>query len=219
MKRRIRDARRAEVVFVSRSFRKRQDDRDERARGSELLLRGQPAAPSWFEQVPRALCANVTPKIQRIAVAIDAREERFLTSLPAVLQQLKTQRGEGRGALPGVARMPCSQSATRRRGVSIRWRWRVRVEEGIERERRSCSSSSPGWRISCSTPATLNVHQLKAAIVAQIEAGSGPGLGRQPDFLRISLRYARYGRAALRRALPAEPALRIAQGLRPSHRP
>ena len=36
-----------------------------------------------------ALCAKVTPSVERIALAVDAREERFFSGLPSVIHELR----------------------------------------------------------------------------------------------------------------------------------
>lgn len=112
------------------------------------------------------LCAQATPPIQKIALAVDAREERFLRSLPGVVKLLREE-----GAEVEVVFLDCSNEALETRYRETR---RVHplspegsVETGIERERRLLvdAASLADLRIDTTT---LNVHQLKGAIMAHV---------------------------------------------------
>ena len=48
------------------------------------------------------LCALSNPPVEKIALALDTREERFLTKFPAVAASLRGAGGADRGALPGL---------------------------------------------------------------------------------------------------------------------
>jgi len=112
------------------------------------------------------LCGQATPPIQKVALAVDAREERFLRSLPGVIKLLREE-----GADVEVLFFDCSNEVLETRYRETR---RVHplspegsVEAGIERERRLLvdAASLADQRIDTST---LNVHQLKAAITAHV---------------------------------------------------
>jgi len=112
------------------------------------------------------LCTQATPPIEKIGLAIDAREEPFLRELPAAIEQLRRS-----GAQVEVIFLDCSNDVLLNRYRETR---RVHplspggsVEEGIETERRLLIdvSALADHRIETST---LNVHQLKSSIVQHI---------------------------------------------------
>jgi UPF0042 nucleotide-binding protein len=114
------------------------------------------------------LCTQATPRIEKIALAIDAREAPFLRAVPAVIEQLR-----GTGAAVEVIFLDCSDEALINRYRETR---RVHplspagsVEEGIEKERHLLVDIAglADHRIETSA---FNVHQLKAAVV-QLVAG------------------------------------------------
>ncbi|MBW2543816.1 MAG: RNase adapter RapZ [Deltaproteobacteria bacterium] len=113
------------------------------------------------------LCTQVTPPIEKIGLAVDAREEPFLRELPAAIEALRRS-----GARIEVIFLDCSNETLLKRYRETR---RVHplspggsVEEGIERER--CLlvdvSTLANYRIETSA---LNVHQLKASVVQHVE--------------------------------------------------
>jgi UPF0042 nucleotide-binding protein len=109
------------------------------------------------------LCADATPPIEKIALAIDTRELTFLQPIPAVLRQLRE-----RGAAVKVIFLECASEVLVNRYRETR---RVHphardgvVAEGIEAERRLLVDVA---RLADHTidTSTLNVHRLKADIV------------------------------------------------------
>jgi UPF0042 nucleotide-binding protein len=112
------------------------------------------------------LCGQATPPIQKVALAVDAREERFLRSLPGVVKLLREE-----GAAVEVVFLDCANEVLETRYRETR---RVHplspegtVAAGIERERRLLvdAASLADLRIDTSD---LNVHQLKTAIMAHV---------------------------------------------------
>lgn len=112
------------------------------------------------------LCIQATPPIEKIGLAVDAREEPFLRELPAAIEQLRSS-----GAWIEVIFLDCSNDALLNRYRETR---RVHplspggsVEEGIERERRLLVDVSALADLQIETSA-LNVHQLKARVVQHV---------------------------------------------------
>ncbi|HXV36522.1 MAG TPA: RNase adapter RapZ [Myxococcota bacterium] len=112
------------------------------------------------------LCTQATPPIEKIALAVNAREEPLLRELPAVIAELRRS-----GAETEVIFLDCSDAVLVNRYRETR---RVHplsrsgsVEEGIERERRLLVevAALADYQIDTST---LNVHQLKANVVQHI---------------------------------------------------
>ena len=131
------------------------------------------------------LCAQATPPIQKVALAVDTREERFLRSLPGVVKILREE-----GAEVEVIFLDCSNETLETRYRETR---RVHplspegsVEAGIERERRLLvdAASLADLRIDTTT---MNVHQLKASITAHVR-----GEARQTVINLVSFGF-RYG--------------------------
>jgi UPF0042 nucleotide-binding protein len=118
------------------------------------------------------LCRKTTPPIQKIALAIDAREAPFLGELPAVVRALR-----GAGAAVEVLFLECANDVLVARYRETR---RVHplapggsVEEGIEKERRLLVevSALADHRIDTSA---MNVHQLRADVVARVSGEARP---------------------------------------------
>jgi UPF0042 nucleotide-binding protein len=118
------------------------------------------------------LCHQATPPIEKVAVAIDAREASFLREVPAVVDELR--RG---GASVDVIFLDCSDEALINRYRETR---RVHplspggsVEAGIESERRLLVDVSglADHRIDTSS---LNVHQLKEVVVQHVAGEARP---------------------------------------------
>ncbi len=112
------------------------------------------------------LCAQATPPIDKIGLAVDAREEPFLRELPAAIASLRNS-----GARIEVIFLDCSNDVLLNRYRETR---RVHplspggsVEAGIEKERRLLVevSALADYRIETSA---LNVHQLKAHVIQHI---------------------------------------------------
>ena len=112
------------------------------------------------------LCTQATPPIEKIGLAVDAREEPFLRELPTAIEALRRS-----GAQIDVIFLDCSNEALLNRYRETR---RVHplspagsVEEGIEKERHLLVdvSALADHRIETSA---LNVHQLKAGVVQHI---------------------------------------------------
>jgi len=118
------------------------------------------------------LCAKSTPPIQKIALAIDAREAEFLRDVPAVVEKLRAQ-----GAQVRLIFLECSIQHLVNRYRETR---RVHplapdgsVEEGIETERRLLSDVSrlADFVVDSSE---LNIHQLRETVVAFVAGGVRP---------------------------------------------
>jgi UPF0042 nucleotide-binding protein len=112
------------------------------------------------------LCAKSTPPIEKIGLAVDAREEPFLRDLPTAIAALRSS-----GARIEVIFLDCSNDVLLKRYRETR---RVHplsptgsVEDGIEKERRLLVdvAALADYRIETSA---LNVHQLKADVVQHI---------------------------------------------------
>jgi UPF0042 nucleotide-binding protein len=112
------------------------------------------------------LCAKATPRIHRIAIAIDAREPQFLSELPAVLSRL---RDSGRDVR--VVFLESTQQVLVNRYRETR---RVHplspdgsVERGIEIERGLLRDVAALADHTIDT-SQLNVHELRDAVVASL---------------------------------------------------
>jgi UPF0042 nucleotide-binding protein len=104
--------------------------------------------------------------VQKVALAVDAREERFLRSFPGVVKLLRDE-----GAEVEVLFLDCSNEVLETRYRETR---RVHplspegsVETGIERERRLLVDAAALADLRIDTT-SLNVHQLRAAITAHV---------------------------------------------------
>jgi len=109
------------------------------------------------------LCTKASPSIEKIALAVDAREEPFLRSFPGVVGQLRE-----RGARVEGLFLECSNEVLVNRYRETR---RVHplspdgnVEEGIERERELLAELAGLCDFEVDT-STLNVHQLKETVI------------------------------------------------------
>ncbi len=133
------------------------------------------------------LCSQADPPIDKVALAIDAREERFLRDLPPVLDELR--RGEARVR---VLYLDCTTEVLVDRYRETR---RVHplspsgsVEEGIARERELLADIArlADMRLDSSD---LNVHELRRAIAEWAGAGDA---ARGPVVSLVSFGF-RYG--------------------------
>jgi UPF0042 nucleotide-binding protein len=118
------------------------------------------------------LCAKSDPRIEKIALAIDTREPVFLAAVPGVLEQLRE-----RGAELLVLFLDCANEALVNRYRETR---RVHphapagtVEEGIAAERRLLVDVARLADLVIDT-STLNIHQLKAAVVQYVSGAARP---------------------------------------------
>jgi UPF0042 nucleotide-binding protein len=118
------------------------------------------------------LCSKATPPIEKIAIAVDAREERFLRSFPGVVQSRRDQ-----GASVEVIFLDCSNEVLENRYRETR---RVHplspegsVVRGIELERSLLldAASLADFRVDTTA---LNIHQLKETIVHRITGEARP---------------------------------------------
>jgi UPF0042 nucleotide-binding protein len=119
-----------------------------------------------------SLCSKATPPIEKIAIAVDAREERFLRSFPGVVQSRRDQ-----GASVEVIFLDCSNEVLENRYRETR---RVHplspegsVVRGIELERSLLldAASLADFRVDTTA---LNIHQLKETIVHRITGEARP---------------------------------------------
>ena len=118
------------------------------------------------------LCAKANPPIQRIALAIDAREEAFLRAVPGVVEQLRAN-----GEDVELIFLDCSDETLLNRYRETR---RVHplspggsVEDGIAKERELLVDVA-GLADQVIDTSTMNVHQLKGAVVAHIAGEARP---------------------------------------------
>jgi UPF0042 nucleotide-binding protein len=120
------------------------------------------------------LCAKATPRIRKIALALDAREPQFLSDLPAVLQRL---RRSGRDV-----KMVFLESSAQVLVNRYRETRRVHplspdgsVERGIETERGLLSEVAALADHTIDT-SQMNVHELRDAVVAALSGKRRPGV-------------------------------------------
>jgi UPF0042 nucleotide-binding protein len=118
------------------------------------------------------LCAKSDPPIGKLALAIDTREPRFLAAMPAVIAQIRERGGE-----VSVLFLDCANEALVNRYRETR---RVHpqaptgtVEEGIAVERRLLVEMVRLADHVIDT-SSLNIHQLKAAIVQYVSGAARP---------------------------------------------
>ncbi len=112
------------------------------------------------------LCSKASPPIQKIALAIDAREAAFLVEVPGVVDQLRAS-----GLTVDVIFLDCADDALVSRYRETR---RVHplspagsVQEGIRIERRLLTDVARLADLRLDTT-RLNVHQLKGAIAHHV---------------------------------------------------
>jgi UPF0042 nucleotide-binding protein len=111
------------------------------------------------------LCTKATPPVEKIALAVDAREERFLEGLPGALQELRA-----RGEAVEMIFLECANEVLEKRYRETR---RVhplspnRVVDGIERERELLAPvvALADFQIDTSS---LNVHQLRETVIRHV---------------------------------------------------
>jgi UPF0042 nucleotide-binding protein len=111
------------------------------------------------------LCTKATPPIDKIALAVEAREERFLEGLPGALEELRA-----RGAAVEMIFLECANEVLEKRYRETR---RVhplspnRVVDGIERERELLAPVVVLADFQIDT-SSLNVHQLREAVIQHV---------------------------------------------------
>lgn len=115
------------------------------------------------------LCGKATPPIEKVAVAVDAREQRFLSGFPAAVEDLRA--GESRVQ---ILFLECADGVLLNRYRETR---RVHplspsgsVDDGIARERSLLIEVARLADATIDTSA-LNVHQLKDAVARHVEGG------------------------------------------------
>jgi UPF0042 nucleotide-binding protein len=160
------------------------------------------------------LCEKATPPIDKIAIAVDTREERFLTSFPNVVERIRAE-----GARVEVIFLDCANET-----LEVRYRETRRVHPlapegsvglGIERERKLLVDAA---RLADFTvdSTTLNVHQLKDMIVRRV---TGQARSTVINLVSFGFRYGTPGSVELlfdMRFLPNpyfEPKLKSYSGL------
>ncbi|MEZ4330367.1 MAG: RNase adapter RapZ [Myxococcota bacterium] len=118
------------------------------------------------------LCAKATSPIERIALALDARERKFLERLPETLADLRR-----RGAQVDVIFLDCADEVLERRYRETR---RVHphspggsVKDGIAVERSVLDGVARVADLTVDTT-LLNVHQLKETIVRHVTGTTRP---------------------------------------------
>lgn len=118
------------------------------------------------------LCAKSTPPIEKIALALDAREAPFLTAMPGVVQRVRDA-----GHATMLLFLETSDGVLVRRYRESR---RVHplspdgsVEQGIAEERRRLRELAALADRVIDTNA-LNVHQLRAAVVREVSGEARP---------------------------------------------
>jgi len=112
------------------------------------------------------LCAKSSPPIERIALALDAREAGFLEGIPRVLEELR-----GGGAMVWLIFLDCTNGVLQNRYRETR---RVHplspagsVGEGIERERSLLEDVARLADVRVDT-SELNVHQLRETVTRAV---------------------------------------------------
>lgn len=118
------------------------------------------------------LCAKSTPPIEKIALALDAREPPFLTAMPGLVQRV---REAGHAAM--LLFLESTEAVLVRRYRETR---RVHplspdgsVERGIAEERRRLREvAALADRVIDTT--SLNIHQLRAAVVREVSGETRP---------------------------------------------
>ncbi len=130
------------------------------------------------------LCAKSEPPIEKLALAIDTKEPKFLAAVPAVIEQLRERGGE-----VAVLFLDCSNDALVNRYRETR---RVHpqaptgtVEEGIAVERRLLVDMARLADQVIDT-SSLNIHQLKAAVVQYV---SGAARATVVNLVSFGFRY------------------------------
>ena len=135
-----------------------------------------------------ALCSSASSPIEKIALALDAREKEFLEHLPELVRDLRSQ-----GVALEILFLDCEDEVLERRYRETR---RVHplspegsVRDGIERERGMLGQVARMADLVIDTT-TLNVHQLKDLVIRRVS-----GEGRQTIVSLVSFGF-RHGTPA-----------------------
>lgn len=119
-----------------------------------------------------ALCTKATSPIEKVALALDAREKKFLEDLPATVANLRR-----RGSQVDVVFLDCSDEVLERRYRETR---RVHplspagsVHDGIALERSLLGAVAQVADLRVDTT-QLNVHQLKETIIRHVTGSTKP---------------------------------------------
>ena len=130
------------------------------------------------------LCNQASPRVAKIALAVDAREERFLSSFPEVTEQLRQS-----GSKVEVIFLDCADETLEKRYRETR---RVHplspggsVAQGVARERELLTDVAALASRTLDTT-SMNVHQLKAAVVASVTGEIRPTV---VNFVSFGFRY------------------------------
>jgi len=115
------------------------------------------------------LCRKSKPPIERVAIAVDAREQRFLQGFPLAVEEVRSA-----GARVRILFLECADEVLANRYRETR---RVHpmspsgsVDEGVTRERALLVDVAQMADDRIDTSA-LNVHQLKEAVIRNVEGG------------------------------------------------
>jgi len=130
------------------------------------------------------LCANSTPPIQKIALAIDARERGFLTGFPAVVAGLREQ-----GMRVQLVFLDCASETLVNRYRETR---RVHplspggsVESGVAQEREVLAEIAQLADVQIDT-SDLNVHELRDVVTRAV---TGDGRSTVVNLVSFGFRY------------------------------
>lgn len=126
------------------------------------------------------LCAKSSPPIEKVALALDARETPFLPALPGVIERVRET-----GSDLQLLFLDCAEGELVRRYRETR---RVHphsphgtVEQGIARERALLADLAALADTSIDTT-RLNVHQLRATVASAVSEESRPTVLRLVSF-------------------------------------
>ena len=147
-------------------------------------------------------------EIEKAAVVIDVREGTLLEQFPRVFETLRTMPGLN----PTLIFLEASEAAlVRRYSETRRPHPLARHRSALEGVREERARLAPIRRLADEIVDTsdMNVHELREAFMARSlgTARTGALVGDVPQ-LRVQVRAAARRRPGLRRALPAQPALR-----------
>ncbi len=159
---------------------------------------------------------GASDEVERLALVVDAREGRFLESVPAALDAARAD-----GHQVEVLFLDCADEALQRRFSETRRRHPLSpdggVAEGIARERELLAPiRSLADDVIDST--RLTVHELRDQIARARRRARQGSPGGQPRLLWFSPRPACGQRRGPRRALPAQPLLHRGAQAAPRHR-
>ncbi|MEE3329524.1 MAG: RNase adapter RapZ [Myxococcota bacterium] len=115
------------------------------------------------------LCRKSKPPIARVAIAVDAREQRFLQGFPTAVEEVRSA-----GASVRILFLECADDVLANRYRETR---RVHpmspsgsVDEGVARET-ARNLDVAHFAVAPIDTTALNVHQLKEAVIRNVEGG------------------------------------------------